>query len=486
MSDKHGQIGLHRRSFVKTAGATSVVALAGCLGGGDSGDGSDGSDGGDSSDGSDGSDGGDSSDGSDSDDGNMSETTISWWHAMGGQRGQVLEDLVSQFNEQSDSVTVNTSFKGSYYETINAAVSAIRAGEAPAIVQVLNVASKLAWDSGQFESVESIVGDRINWGSYHDAIVNYYRWNEEVQALPFNTSNPILYYNKDAFKEAGLDPENPPETFEGVRQASETLVNEGVTETGLTFKNTSWYVEQWFAAQNQVLVNKRNGRAGDADETFLESDASFTIYDWLTDLHDDDLFEISGGGAGGGSNDSPIQFFVNGSAGMLIQTTGDAVAITQSSQENNFELGTGTYPSPDGNPTGLVVGGGGLWVTQELPEEKRNAVAEFLSWLGQPEQQAFWHQNTGYFPVSQDSTNILESNNWFDNNPALRTAFNQLQATEDTPATRGFQVGPSSEIRSLMQDGLVSMITGDSVENVLGDIRPEGDQILQEYIDSKG
>jgi len=483
-----------RRRTLRALAGIGAVSLAGCSGTGDDAEGSiegDGSDGGDTNSGNgDGgsteSDDGGTTDSGDTSGGGEGSTTIEWWHAMGGQRGQVLEDLVEQFNDQSEDVTVNAVFSGSYYETINATVSAIRAGEAPELVQVLNVASKLAWDSGEFESMESVVGDGIDWDSYHDAIVNYYRWDGEAQALPFNTSNPILYYNKDAFEAAGLDPEDPPATFEGVTEASRALVEEGVTETGLTFKNTSWYVEQWFAAQNQVLVNEENGRAGDADGIFLESDAAFTVYDWVTDLHDEGLFEISGGGEGGGSNDSPIQFFVNGNAGMLIQTTGDAVAIGQAARDNDFELGTGTYPSPNGDPTGLVVGGGGVWVTQGLSSEKKAAVAEFVSWLGESEQQAFWHQNTGYFPVSEESTGILESDNWFENNPSLRLAFDQLRETEDTPATRGFQVGPSAEIRALMQDGLVSMVTGTSVEDVLGERKPEGDQILEQYIQSKG
>ncbi len=472
-----------RRRYLVEAGFAlgGVAALAGCT---ESETGSgDGTAAGDSEQGS-GSDSTSSEDSGGSSD--SGSATIEWWHAMGGQRGQTLERMVENFNSQSDDITVTPVFKGSYGETVNAAISAVRAGEAPAIVQVLNVSSKLVRDSGQFQPMESLVGDQVDWSRFHDAVLNYYRWDGQVQALPFNTSNPILYYNKDAFSEAGLDPEAPPTSFAGVRDAAEALVNEGVTETGLTFKNTSWYVEQWFATQNQVLVNEENGRAGDADEIFLDSDASHEIYDWLTDLHSDDLFTISGGGAGGGSNDTPIQFFVNGDAGMLIQTTGDAVAINNSASENGFELGMGRYPAPGGESTGLVVGGGGLWTTKDLGTAKQRAVSEFISWLSEPEQQAFWHSNTGYFPTTEDATGVLEEDDWFEQNPGLEIAFNQLEETEDTPATRGFQVGPASEIRSLMQDGLVNMITESSVDDTLSTRKDEGDRILQEYIQSKG
>lgn len=412
--------------------------------------------------------------------------SIEWWHAMGGQRGQVVEQMVEDFNNQSETVTVEPVFKGSYGETVNAAISAVQANEAPDLVQVLNVSSKLVRDSGQFEPMETLVGDSVDWSRFHDAVLNYYRWDDTVQALPFNTSNPILYYNKDAFSDAGLDPEDPPTSYAGVRDAAEALVNENATETGLTFKNTSWYVEQWFATQNQTLVNQENGRGGDADEIYLTSDAAETTYNWLTEMHDDDLFIISGGGAGGGSNDTPIQVFVNGDAGMLIQTTGDAVSISESADENDFELGMAPYPAPNGDSTGLVVGGGGLWTTKDLSNARQNAVAEFISWLSEAEQQAFWHRNTGYFPTTEDATAILEDADWFDDNPGLEIAFDQLETTEDTPATRGFQVGPASEIRTLMQDGLVNMVTGDSVDSTLTERKEEGDQILEDYIASKG
>lgn len=415
-----------------------------------------------------------------------SETTISWWHAMGGQRGQVLEEMVEDFNNQSDSVTVDPVFKGSYTETVNAAITAVRAGEAPALVQALNPTSQMVRDSGQFEPMESFVGDQVDWSRFHDAVLNYYRWDDTVQALPFNTSNPVLYYNKDAFRDAGLDPNDPPTSLAGVREAAQALVDEGATETGLTFKNTSWYVEQWFATQNQTLVNKENGRAGDADEIHLTSDAASTIYNWIVDMHADDLFIISGGGAGGGSNDTPIQVFVNGEAGMLIQTTGDAVSIGNSADENGFELGMGQFPAPDGTSTGLVVGGGGIWTTKGLSNPKQNAVAEFISWLSEAEQQAFWHSNTGYFPTTKDATAVLQDDGWFEENPGLEIAFDQLEQTEDTPATRGFQAGPALELRSLMQDGLVSMVTGSDVEETLSQRKTEGDRILQDYIESKG
>lgn len=413
-------------------------------------------------------------------------TSIQWWHAMGGERGETLSSLVDEFNQQSDSVEVTPSYKGGYYENLNATISAIQAGNSPAITQVLNVASKLAFDSGAFEPAEMVVGDRIDWDRFYDPIVGYYTWEDTIQAVPFNASNPLLYYNKDAFEAAGLDPESPPRTYAGVQQAAQTLMDEGVTDSGLVFKNTSWYAEQWFAEQDQVLVNNGNGRDGDADEIFLTSDAGLRTYRWLVDMHDNDQLLIAGGGEGGGANNAPIQVFLNEKAGMLIQTTGDAVSTVSAAGDSGFEAGTGFFPVPEGMRRGVVMGGAGLWVPREIPSEQKTAAAEFLGWLTTNGPQMRWHKGTGYFPATEGATDQLRSDDWFSENPHLQTGFEQLQQTEITQATKGFQVGPSSEIRGLMQDSFIEMLNSDrSVEAVLSDAKDEGDAILQDYIESK-
>lgn len=458
-----------RRTFLMGTGVAGAVALAGCSGNGD------------------GSDGDGSSDGGSSGDGSSGTTTIQWWHAMGGERGETLNSLVEDFNAQSNTVQVSTSYKGGYYENINATISAIEAGEAPTITQVLNVASKLAYDSNSFEPAETIVGDRVDWDRFYDPVVGYYTWDDTVQAMPFNESNPLLYYNKDAFEAAGLDPDSPPRTWSEVETAAQTLMDEGVTESGLVFKNTSWYPEQWFAEQNQPLVNNGNGRQGNADEIHLTSDAGMRIYKWLTDMHANGRLLIAGGGEGGGANNAPIQVFVNQKAGMLIQTTGDAVSTVNAASENGFEAGTGFFPAPEGMRTGVVMGGAGLWVTESVSDAKKDAAAEFLSWLATKGPQSKWHKGTGYFPAVEDAAGDLRSDGWFDDNPHLETGFKQLQQTKITTATKGFQVGPSAEIRGLMQDSFVEMLNSDrSVEAILEEAKSEGDAILQDYIDSQG
>lgn len=403
---------------------------------------------------------------------------------MGGNLGETVDALATDFNEQSDSVTIETSYKGSYDETLNAVTSAIGAGEAPELAQIVDLGSRLAIDSGAFEPMEeALPSDRIDWSDFQDPVIDYYSFDDTVYSMPFNSSNPIFYYNKNMFEEAGLDAESPPTTLEGVRQASETVVNQGIAEQGITFANVSWFPEQWFAQANEPLVNQQNGRADDPTEVNLDTGTADRIFSWWNDMHADGLYNHAGVGGWGAAQ----QAFLNKQTAMFISSTAGVAATTAGAQENGFELGTGYYPTVSGDRTGVVIGGASLWMTRGLSDQKKQGLTDFLLWLAEAEQQAFWHRNTGYFPVSDSAVDLLESNGWFDENPNFQTAFDQLQETESTVATQGWQAGPASKVRTIIQDGYVSMINSDvTVDAKLTEMKANADRALESYIQSKG
>ena len=442
-----------RRTFLKTTGAlTAGLASAGCLGSASSGGGG--------------------------------TTTLSWWHAMGGNLGETVDALASDFNEQSDSVEVETSYKGNYNETLNAVTSAVKANEAPELAQIVDLGGRLAIDSGAFVPMEeALPSDRIDWSDFQDAVINYYSFDDTVYSLPFNSSNPIFYYNKDMFEEAGLDTESPPSTLGDVRAAAETVVDQGVAESGITFANVSWFPEQWFAEAGQTLVNNRNGRADDPTEINLDTDVGRRVFNWWNSMYEDDLYIHAGVGEWGAAQ----QAFLNGKTAMWISSTAGVASATEGAAENNFELGTGYYPTPGDTRAGVVIGGASLWMTEGLSEAKRGALTDFLLWLAEADQQAFWHKNTGYFPISDSAVAQLEDEGWFEENPNFKTAFDQLRETELTPATQGWQAGPAQEVRSVIQEGYVDMIdAGTDVEEKLASMKSNADGILQDYVRSKG
>ncbi len=464
-----------RRRFIQGAGAATVAGLAGCSGQGGDGDSGDDSGSGDGDSGGDG-------DGTTMGSGGGSDVTIKFWHAMGGDLAQRIDDIVDSFEEQSDGITVETTSRNSYRDNLNATTQAVGSGDPPALSQIFEIGTQLALDSQAFVPVEEIIpSDRIDYDNFLDPVLDFYRIDGTLNSMPFNSSNAIMMYNRDAFEEAGLDPDSPPTTFEGVTEAANTLTSETDIEVGLTGPNHSWFVESWMAQQDATLVNNDNGRSGRATETNLTSDAAQNIFEWWVDLYEQDQYLNPGIEAWGEAQ----QAFLTQETGMIIYSTSSIAPMKQGAADNGFELDTAFMPSPGGDRTGLPIGGASLWVPQGLSDAQQQAAGELLLYMTQPEQQATWHTGTGYFPVREESITQLEDDGFYEENPSFRTAIDQLNETESTPATSGALMGPFPEVRTIIEEGYVEMIQneGTDVASALEDVKSDADSAIQSYND---
>lgn len=458
-----------RRRFLTGAGAAAIAGLAGCSGGGSQGGSTD-TDTATESGGTAGTTAGSA---------RTNTVSIKFWHAMGGDLGKLVDSLVSDFVSQADGIEMTATQKGSYRETLNATTSAVQAGNPPAIAQIFEIGTQLAIDSGVFTPVENIVPDSVNFDNYLDSVMSYYRIDGKLHSMPFNSSNAIFYYNKNAFEEAGLDPENPPTTFQGITDAANTLTEAGVVDKGTTWPNHSWFVEQWFAEQGQTLVNHENGRASRATEIFLESDASKKIFNWWADLYEQDQYLNPGIEAWSEAQ----QAFLTQKTGMLGYSTSSIAPMKEGAKQNGFELGTMKLPTPGGVRNGVVIGGASLWTPASLSEAKKQAAGEFIAWLTKPEQQKRWHKGTGYFPVREEAISQLKSEGFYEKHPNFLTAIEQLRATKDMPATRGALMGPFTKVRTIVEEGYVNMIQNENrnVTDVLGNVDSEAEKALKSY-----
>ncbi|EMA47178.1 extracellular solute-binding protein [Halobiforma nitratireducens] len=405
-------------------------------------------------------------------------TVLEFWHAMSGEKGLLVDDLVSEFEQQADGIRIETRSKGSYRGTFDSTLSAIERGSPPTIAQLYEIGTKRALDSDSFVPLEQVLPRHaLSVEELLDPVLEYYRTDGQLYSMPFNSSTPVLYYNRDAFDRAGVRRNRTPETFDEVREVSERLVEAGVTDVGITFANYSWFVEQWFAEQNQPLVDAKNGRDGTPTEAYFDSEAGRTIYDWITGLEGDGLYHNPGIEARGQAR----EVFHAGEAGMLIDSTSSLTSVVEGA---DFDVGTAYFPVPD-ERHGVVVGGGSLWVTADSSRAEQRAAAEFLAWLAQPEQQARWHTETGYFPIHEGAIDRLERDGWFRENPGHETAIEQLLASESTPATNGARIGPFNTVRTLVADAYADLIPEFGVEEGLERLNEQVELQLQRYRDEQ-
>ncbi|WP_456445773.1 ABC transporter substrate-binding protein [Deinococcota bacterium DY0809b] len=406
---------------------------------------------------------------------------ITFWHAFGGGRTAFIQRAVEDFNYTHPGIEVKVEYKGSYRDTLNAAILAAKQGNAPHIVQIFEVGSQLALDSGIFVPIENYVPADLKFqlDDYIKPVANYYRIGGKFNSIPWNSSNPILYYNKDIFKKAGLDPENPPKTFNEVAQACEKIIASKAAPKCITWPLHSWFVEQWIAEQGALLANNENGRAARATNVYIDSEAMKRIMKWWKGLYDKGYYTYTGKPE---DWDGANQLFVSQQAAMEITSTSDVTFMQNASFENGFELGTGFLPVPDGvERNGTVVGGASLWLTKGHPQEEQEAALTFLLWFTNTENMVRWHKGTGYFPVLNTSVKVLEWQNWFERNPAYRAAFDQLLQSKANRATQGALIGPFPEIRTIIENMVQEIFQGKDIAKALSEADAQADQALKRY-----
>jgi len=406
---------------------------------------------------------------------------ITFWHAFGGGRTAFIQRMVEDFNYTHPGIEVKAEYKGSYRDTLNAAILAARQGAAPHIVQIFEVGSQLALDSGIFVPIEDYVPAELKFqlDDYIKPVANYYRIKGKFNSIPWNSSNPILYYNKDIFKKAGLDPENPPKTFGEVMKACEKIEATKAAPKCITWPLHSWFVEQWIAEQGALLANNENGRAARATDVYIDSEAMRRIVEWWKAMYDKGYYVYSGKPE---DWDGANQIFVSQQAAMLITSTSDVTFMQNAAFENGFELGTGFLPIPDGvERNGTVVGGASLWLTKGHPDEEMKAALTFLLWFTNTENMVRWHKGTGYFPVLNTSVKVLEWQHWFERNPAYKAAFDQLLQSKANRATQGALIGPFPEIRTIIENMIQAVFQGKPIDQALKEADAQADKALREY-----
>jgi sn-glycerol 3-phosphate transport system substrate-binding protein len=389
------------------------------------------------------------------------KTEITFWHAMSGDNGAAIEDVVDQFNAQSDTVSVEAIFQGSYEDLLTKLRAVGGSEEAPAIVQVFEGGTKYMSESGFITPMQEFIdADDFDVSILEPNILAYYELDGQLYSMPFNTSNAIMYYNKDMFQEAGLDPENPPRSFSEMKEAAETLTTDNTQ--GFSFATISWFFEELMANNGGLIINNDNGRSGDATEATVNSEVGVEIVSWVKEMNDAGTFRNYGS-----SWDDPRGPFFAGELGMYFDSTANLAQVIDNSPH---EVGTAPIPHADDiEPQGAVVGGASVWITNQVSEEEQQAAWEFVKFTTEPAVQAEWAAATGYFPITPAAYEEDVLTEVYDANPQYLTAVEQLENTIQSPATAGALFSIMPEARVIIETALGEVYEGRDVEEALDD-----------------
>lgn len=412
----------------------------------------------------------------------LAQTEIEFWYAFSdANRSGWIQDRMSEFNAQLAAdgrpyVMVGER-KGSYPETQQAAVLAARQGNPPHLVQLYEVGSQIAVDSGIFIPVGEL-GD-FDTADYIAPVLNYYTIGGQVYSIPFNSSSPILYANKSLMDAAGVAA--VPTTFGEIEAACDAAAAAGVLTSDVKCFGVSlngWFLEQWVAEQGAMLTNNDNGRSARATEVLLTSDAVKNVFNFFKTMNDKGYYTYTGKLEDWDGSDA---IFTNGKVMFHITSTADLVNITNAIA-GGFDMVTGMLPIPDGTTrNGVVIGGASVWVVRDHPIEELLVARDFVLYMTNPENMVSWHKATGYYPVRVSSVDLLREEGWFKEFPNASTAFDQLLETIPNTATAGALMGTFQATRTIVEQAIQKVLAGASVDSALEEAKQLADAALAEY-----
>jgi sn-glycerol 3-phosphate transport system substrate-binding protein len=383
---------------------------------------------------------------------------IEFWHAMGGNLGQtVVRAFVNTFNAARKDIQVVPQFQGGYDDLINKLRASLGSTAVPALAQVYDIGTRFMIDSKAAVPMQDFIDqEKFDVGRFEPNILAYYRVGGRLYSMPFNTSTAILYYNKDMFGKAGLDPNRPPRTFEEIESYAGTVVRKAAAPSGITIAVYGWFFEQLLARQGALYADNGNGR--DAPATAVAYDheeAGPRILDWWARM-------IKTGSAvnPGRPTAASQRAFAAGQTAMTMDSTAVLASLLAQSG-GRFELGTAYFPKPQGAANGgSIVGGASVWILNRRPKEERQAAWEFVKFITAPEQQAQWYVGTGYFPVRRDAYRDPVARQTLAKYPQFLTAITELRSSPINRATQGALLGVFPEARQKSEDAIEATILG--------------------------
>jgi sn-glycerol 3-phosphate transport system substrate-binding protein len=405
---------------------------------------------------------------------------IQWWHAMGGQLGEKVGQIADGFNKSQSQYKVVPVYKGTYTETLTQAIAAFRAGQQPDIVQVFEVgtATMMAAKGAVYPvwKLMADTGEKFDPKAFLPPIYGYYSTPDgKLLSMPFNSSTPVFYWNKDAFRKAGLDPEVPPKTWLEVAEDARKLLASG-TQCGFTTGWQTWIqIENFSAWHNQPIATKENGFGGLDTELVFNGPLQVRHVQQLADWQKDKTFVY------GGREDKPNTKFSSGECPMHLGSSGAAGGFKQAKVD--FGVGKMPYwPDVEGAPQNSIIGGATLWVLANKPREHYAGVAKFFTYISSPEVQADWHQSTGYVPITLAAYELTKAQGFYEKNPGRDVAVLELTNKPPTPNSKGLRLGSFVQIRDVEDEELEAVWAGSKTpKQALDDAARRGNALLRQF-----
>lgn len=389
---------------------------------------------------------------------------VTFWHGFAaGANQDATNALVQKFNDaHTGKIKVTAVFAGNYDDTFAKIKTSITAGNTPQLVQIYDLGTRFMIDSKKVTPVQKFVNEDKYSTDLEPIVANYFTINKQLYSMPWNNSMPILYYNKDAFTAAGLDPNKPPQTLDEIRTMAQKLTKKDAsgqtTQYGFGAAIYGWFLEQFAARADVEMCNNGNGRDKNATKLLSDSPQLVKVMDWWKQMVADGLALNTGRPTA-----NMQTAFKAGRVAITLESTGFLGGAISGSR---FQVGTGFYPRSEGSTAGgPAVGGASLWIMNDHPAYEQRAAWEFVKFLETSENMAYWHTKTGYFPDTIKSQTDPVGAAYRASRPQFDTALQQLHQEKTDKATAGCILGVMAQARQENENAMEKILTGKNVDS---------------------
>lgn len=410
----------------------------------------------------------------------QAQTEIQWWHSMDGALNDWVNDLAKQFNTSQNAYKVVPTYKGEYDQSMAAGIAAYRAGNAPDILQVFEVGTAtMMYSKGAVKPVAEVMkeaGVKFDPKIFIPAVAGYYTApNGQMMSFPFNSSTTVFYYNKDALKAAGVDPEKAPTTWPEVVSIAAKLKATG-NKCPFTTSWMTWaQLESFSTWHNVTYASKNNGFGGLDARLEFNSPLHVRHFENLANMSKQGLFVYKGRAS------KAVNSFTTGECAMFVGSSGSYASIKRDAKFAFAESTLPYYPDVPGTPQNTIIGGASLWVMSGKSAEQYKAIAAFFNFLSDPKVQAANHQRTGYLPITMAAYELTEKSGFYKQNPGADVAVNQM-VRKTTDKSRGVRLGNMVQIRAILDEETEQIWIGKkTAKEALDDAVKRGNEQLAKF-----
>ena len=415
---------------------------------------------------------------------------LTFWHGMSGPLNTALQQLTDAYNASQSKVKV-TLIQGTYEQTIDKYLQSGQSSR-PDLVQMPEYMVQSMVDSKSVVPVEACMkSSGFDSSAFLPTGLAAYATQGVQWSMPFNISNPVLYYNKGMFTRAGLDPEKPPVSLDDLRADSAAIVQSGAAKYGLALDSGfdsggGWYIEQWFAKAGEFYADNQNGRAARATQVLYNNPTGQSLLTFMQSMLTDGLAVNVGDNATTGFDNLLKLGDAKEPAAMTIATSASTATVIsvlgsgQFPQITNADIGVAAMPGPGGKP-GALVGGGSLWVVDSGDPVRTAAAWDFTTYLTAAQQQSQWAADTGYVPVRTDTLALDPLKTKLATDPRYKVPYDQLEASPDLPTSVGPILGPLREVRTVTAQAVAAIFGGADVATSLAAAVQQANALIADY-----